>query len=73
MIMIPLVPISVATVGGYEAVLPSQDGIFRPGLILRAASINPHLSSHACPGVLNMTFQGSSKASNLGDGQQFDT
>lgn len=62
MIMIPL---RSHRAWAYETVLPSQDGILRPGLILRAASISPHLSSQALPGVLNCTFQGSSKASNL--------
>lgn len=36
----------------YEAVLPPQSGILRPDLILRAASMRPHLSSHSLPGVL---------------------
>lgn len=48
-----------------ETVLPPQSGILRPGFNLRAGSIRPHLSSHSCPGVLYMTFHGSSNASNL--------
>lgn len=50
---------------GYEAVLPSQSGILRPDLTLRAESIRPHLSSHSLFFSLNSIFHGSSKASNL--------
>lgn len=50
----------------YEpTVRPPQSGMTRPGFKFRPGSISPHRSSHSWPGVLNMTFQGSSNASNL--------
>ncbi len=44
---------------------PPQSGITRPGFRFLAESMRPHLSSHSLPGLLNLTFHGSSKAENL--------
>src|SRR6266536_6038710 len=52
----------------HETVCPPQSGIFSPGFSTLPGSIRPHLSSHDLPGLLNMTFHGSSKASNLSHG-----
>ena len=49
----------------HAAVLPPQSGILMPLFRFRSTSMIPHLSSHCSVGVLYLTFQGSSKASNL--------
>jgi len=49
----------------HTAVLPPQSGILMPLFRFRSTSMIPHLSSHCSVGVLYLTFQGSSKASNL--------